>query len=55
MKKKKKIVLQLNVKPLWMIGTGHHGHISGSGEHDSRTKRLRTRGANNRKAISDGW
>lgn len=54
-KRKQNIVLQLNVRPIWALSTGHAEHKSGSGQHDNRPKRLRTRNANNRKAISDGW
>jgi hypothetical protein len=54
-KQNKKIVVKLNVRPLWEIGHGHSEHRSGSGQHDNRTKRLRTRGSQKRQAISDGW
>ena len=54
-KRKKSMVLTLNVRPLWELGKGHNDHRSGSGQHDNRPKRLRTRGANNRKAIGEGW
>lgn len=54
-KRKKKIVLSLNIRPLWELGKGHNPHKSGSGQHDNRPKRLRTRGAKNRKALNDGW
>lgn len=50
---KKTIVLKLNLKPFWEISKGHHDHMSGSGTHDNRPKRERTRGAANRKAIRD--
>ena len=33
--------------------TGHHNHRSGSGQHDSRPKRERTRNSQNRKSIND--
>jgi hypothetical protein len=54
-KKKKTIVIPLNVRPLWELGKGHNPHRSGSGQHNNATKRLRTRGAKNRQAIKDGW
>jgi hypothetical protein len=54
-KRKKNMVLVLNVRQVWEIGKGHNPHLGGSGKHDNRPKRLRTRGANNRKAIGDGW
>jgi hypothetical protein len=54
-KRKKNTVVVLNVRPIWEIGKGHHSHQSGSGQHDNRPKRLRTRGDKNRKAMNDGW
>jgi hypothetical protein len=53
--RKKNIVVKLSVRPLWELGHGHNNHRSGGGEHDSRPKRLRTRGSKSRKAIGDGW
>lgn len=50
---KKTVVVKLNLKPFWEVSKGHHDHMSGSGTHDSRPKRERTRGASNRKAIGD--
>ena len=41
--KKNKTKIKINVKPIWQIGKGHNDHISGSGEHDNRPKRNRTR------------
>jgi len=52
-KRKKKIVISLNIRPLWEIGKGHSEHRSGSGLHDNRPKRIRTRGAANRHAMRD--
>ncbi len=54
-KRKKNMVLKLNVRPVWAIGTGHNPHQSGSGQHDNSPKRLRTRGDKNRRAIGEGW
>lgn len=54
-KRRKNMVVKLNVRPIWMLGTGHHEHKSGSGQHDNRQKRLRTRGDVKRRAVSDGW
>ena len=51
----KKQTLQLNVRPLWKLGKGHNAHLSGAGQMDSRPKRQRTRQAQKRKAIGDGW
>lgn len=52
-KRKKSIVITLNVRPLWEIGKGHSEHRSGSGLHDNRPKRMRTRGAAKRNAMRD--
>jgi hypothetical protein len=54
-KRKKNIVLSLNVRPVWELGKGHSCHLSGGGQHDNRPKKLRTRGDKNRNAIGDGW
>ena len=49
-KKKIKIVIrQEDVKPSY----GHSQHDSGSGYHDDRPKRIRTRSAQNRQALKD--
>jgi hypothetical protein len=53
--RKKNTKIKLNIRPIWELGTGHNDHRSGSGDHDNRPKRLRTRGANSRQAIKDGW
>lgn len=50
---KRTIVVKLNLKPVWEISKGHQGHMSGSGTHDNRPKRERTRGSANRKAVED--
>lgn len=52
---KRNFKIKLNVRPIWKIGHGHNQHLSGSGNHDSRGKRLRTRCAQNKKALSEGW
>lgn len=49
----KKQKIKLEVRPIWAIGKGHNDHRSGSGQHDNRPKRLRTRQARNSKAIAD--
>lgn len=54
-KRKQKIVVKLNIRPIWQIGKGHSEHLSGSGQHDHRPKRLRTRGAAKRHAMNEGW
>lgn len=46
--KTEKAVFKINT-----ISTGHKQHRSGSGEHDSRPKRMRTRGNANRAAIKE--
>jgi len=49
----KDILIKLNVKKQWEIGRGHIPHRSGSGKHDNRPKRLRTRRSQNEAAIRD--
>lgn len=45
----------IHVRPIWALGKGHSAHRSGSGVHKSRrTRRLRTRSAQNRRAVGDG-
>jgi len=47
------IVLEINVKP-WKVGRVHKVRRGGAGKHaDRRTKRNRTRAAQNRKAIGE--
>jgi hypothetical protein len=46
-------VVKLNIRPWWEMSKGHSQHLSGSGQHDSRPKRQRTRGSANRRSIED--
>lgn len=50
---KKTIVLKLKLKPVWALGKGHSSHMSGSGQHDNRPKRMRTRNAEKRRFIGE--
>ena len=50
---KKTITISLNLKRVWELPRGHEDHLTGTGIHDNRPKRLRTRNAANRKAIRD--
>ena len=44
--------IRLNPRPLWALGKGHSAHRSGAGAHgDRRTRRLRTRNAQCRRAV----
>jgi hypothetical protein len=46
--------LKLNVRPVWEAAKGHQNHRSGAGHHgDRRTKRLKTRAAQIKAAMSD--
>ena len=45
--------ITLDVKPFWAVGKGHSSHISGSGTHDNRPKRNRTRSDQKRRAMRD--
>jgi len=51
MKKNNKI--KIDVRPIYKLGKGHSTHISGSGNHDNRPKRMRTRQSNNFNAINE--
>jgi len=52
-KKRKYDKVTIQPKKVWEVGTGHHQHLSGGGEHDNRPKRRRTRAARNRAAMKD--
>lgn len=46
--------IKLNCKKQWEVGQGHRPHQSGAGQHlDKRSKRLRTRATQVRKAIRE--
>ena len=45
--------ITLNVKKLWELPKGHSIDRSGSGQHDSRPNRQRTRRDANKSAIKD--
>ena len=49
-RKHKKIIIELKPKK---VAFGHSEHRSGSGQHDRRPKRFRTRAEINKKAIQD--
>lgn len=49
----KKTKIKINVKPIWQIGKGHNEHLTGSGKHDNRPKRNRTRKAAFNNAIKE--
>lgn len=52
----KKQKIKLEVRPIWAIGKGHNSHRSGSGQHDNRPNRQRTRGDQKRQSVSrEGW
>tara|TARA_Y100000310_G_scaffold232063_1_gene234803 strand:- start:7130 stop:7300 length:171 start_codon:yes stop_codon:yes gene_type:complete len=52
-RKKEKIVLEIEVTP-WKVGRVHSVNKPGAGKHnDRRTKRNRTRAAQNRNAIRE--
>lgn len=50
---KRTITISLNLKKVWELPRGHEDHLTGTGVHDNRPKRIRTRGAANRKAIKE--
>ena len=45
--------IHLDIKPVWKLSKGHSDHIGGSGSHDSRPKRSRTRADVVRKILRD--
>ncbi len=49
----KTIKISLNLKKVWELPRGHEEHLTGTGVHDNRPKRERTRNAANRKAIRE--
>ena len=50
---KRTITISLNLKKVWELPRGHEDHLTGTGIHDNRPKRMRTRGASNRKALRE--
>jgi hypothetical protein len=50
---KKNEPIKLNTKKPWEVGRGHTAHRGGSGQHDPRPKRERTRKNINDKAIKE--
>lgn len=50
---KKMITISLNLKRVWELPRGHSEHLTGTGVHDNRPKRSRTRGDAKRKAIRE--
>ena len=49
----KKFTIELNTKPSWKASRGHAEYRGGSGKHDNRPRKLRTRAAQKNKAIKD--
>jgi len=49
----KKFTLELNTKPSWKASRGHADYRGGSGKHDNRPRKLRTRAAQKKQAIRD--
>jgi hypothetical protein len=46
--------IKINPRPLWAVGKGHNAHRSGGGVHgDRRTRRLRTRHSQVRRAVEE--
>jgi hypothetical protein len=50
--KRKKETITIKIK-VGKVAMGHQSHITGSGAHDNRPKRKRTRSAQRRAAISE--
>lgn len=51
-RKNRKTTIQITIDPL-KISKGHTPHRGGSGQHDNRPNRLRTRKSQNQRAIRD--
>ena len=49
----KKTTIKLNTKPAWKASRGHAEYRGGSGKHDNRPRKLRTRSAQKNQAIRD--
>jgi hypothetical protein len=47
------MTVKINPRKIWELGKGHATHRGGSGTHDNRPNRQRTRGAANKRAIRD--
>ena len=47
------MTVKINPRKIWELGKGHSPHRGGSGTHDSRPNRMRTRGAASKRAIRD--
>jgi len=45
--------IRVSTKKPWEVSRGHNSHHSGSGYHDNRLRRVRTRLDERRKAIAD--
>lgn len=45
--------IKVKTKKIWEVSHGHNSHRSGSGHHDGRPRRTRTRMAEQRRAISE--
>lgn len=45
--------IKIKKKKIWELPEGHHEHRSGSGTHDSRPRRLKTRADVTRQAIRE--
>lgn len=52
-RKNKRLKLDVETKPVWKASKGHSEHRSGSGSHNNKPKRLRTRNAQNREALRE--
>jgi hypothetical protein len=45
--------VKISTKKSWEISRGHNSHRSGSGNHDNRVRRIRTRMDERRQAIAE--
>jgi hypothetical protein len=48
-----KFTIKLNTKPAWKVSRGHSAYRSGTGKHDNRPRKLRTKTSQKKQAIRD--
>jgi len=50
-----KFTIKLKTKPIWKVGRGHSDYRGGTGQHDNRPRKLRTKAAQKNQAIRDSY
>ena len=49
-----KFTIKLDTKPIWKVSRGHSDYRGGTGKHDNRPRKLRTKSAQKNQAINGG-